>query len=229
MKKINVIGITAVVILFLVSTSCQDAVVNNIREVTVPDSIPDSISTKKVGFELVQIKGLSNFVVWINDEPLTEEQFDAIDLPFNWRKNQPREGEPDGGKFYRSPDATEDGVFTKEEHFGYQWKFNAKVVDMNVDLPDNDDGLLAGRNIAKYHQVRFNAGRTIYVLISPDGKEYIRISRDANRTIDEAIIPSSWQIKERVLTEELILDLPNPTLNIRAENNQDSFQGPVEL
>ena len=67
MKKINVIGITAVVILFLVSTSCQDAVVNNIREVTVPDSIPDSTSTKKVGFELVQIKGLSNFVVWIND------------------------------------------------------------------------------------------------------------------------------------------------------------------
>lgn len=67
MKKINVIGITAVVILFLISTSCQDAVVNNISEVTVTDSIPDSTSTKKVGFELVQIKGLSNFVVWIND------------------------------------------------------------------------------------------------------------------------------------------------------------------
>lgn len=228
MKK-YLLAIIAVSTLFFALTSSQDNVINNISEVPETDNMPDSTSTKRVGFELVQVKGLSNIVIWINDESLTEEEFNAIDLPFNWRKNQPREGEPDGGKFHRSPDATEDSVFTTEEHFGYQWVFNAKIVKRNVDLPDNNDDLLVGRSIAKYHQVRFNAGRTIYVLISPEGEEYIRISRDANRTTDEAIIPSSWQIEERVLTEELVLDLPNPTLNIRAENNQDSFQGPVEL
>ena len=29
--------------------------------------------------------------------------------------------------------------------------------------------------------------------------------------------------------EDLTIDLPNPTLNIRAENNQDSFQGPGDF
>jgi hypothetical protein len=77
--------------------------------------------------------------------------------------------------------------------------------------------------------VSFNAGKTLYILISPNGEEYIRVSRDANRTTDIPIIPVSWQIEERLLNEDLTIDLPNPTLNIRAENNQDSFQGPVTL
>ena len=80
-----------------------------------------------------------------------------------------------------------------------------------------------------FHEVMFEAGRTISVLISPNGEEYILISRDANRTTDIPLIPPTWQIEERVISEELTLELPNPTLNIRAENNQDSWQGPVDL
>jgi hypothetical protein len=185
--------------------------------------------TKRIGFELVEIVTTDSVRVWMNDEPLTQIQFDSIQLTAEWRKNEPREGDPDGSVFPRSPDADEDGVFTIEEHFGYQWLFNAQIVQQNVPLPDNDDALLNGRYIAKYHQVKFNAGKTLYVLVSPDGEEYIRVSRDANRTADIPIIPVSWQIEERLLNEDLTIDLPNPTLNIRAENNQDSFQGPVTL
>ncbi|MEL6252072.1 MAG: hypothetical protein AAFR87_08685 [Bacteroidota bacterium] len=184
---------------------------------------------ERVGFELVEIASFSNFLVWINEEPLTQAQFDSIDLSFNWTKNQPREGEPDGGRFLRSPDAAAEGVFTSAEHFGFRWLFNAQIVEQNVPLPDNEEGLLTGRNIAKYHEVKFHAGRTIYVLVSPEGEEYIRISRDAYRTIETAEIPASWRIEERVLEKELNIELPNPTLNIRSENNQDSFQGPVDL
>ena len=97
------------------------------------------------------------------------------------------------------------------------------------ELPENEELLLAGRYIAKYHQVKFNRGRTVHLLIAPDGSKYIRISRDANRTTDTPIIPESWQIIQQELTEDLVLELPNPTLNIRADNNQDSFQGPVEF
>ena len=190
----------------------------------VDDVVPED---ERVGFELVEIIPFTKIMVWMNDEPLSQEEFDSIQIPINWRKNEPREGDPDGSTFFRSPDASEDGEFTKEEHFGYQWLFNAQIIQQNVPLPNNADGFLTGRYIAKYHQVQFKAGKTLYVLISPDGEEYVRISRDVNRTTDTPMIPDTWQIEERVISSNLTIDLPNPTLNIRAENNQDSFQGPV--
>ena len=98
---------------------------------------------------------------------------------------------------------------------------------MDVDLPQ-DEGLLVGRSIAKYHGVKFNAGRTLSILTSPDGEQYVRISRDAGRTTDVPTIPSAWQLLEIEITEELSFDLPNPTLNIRADN-EDSWQGPISF
>ena len=183
----------------------------------------------RVGFELVQIVSADSILVWTNSDMLTQEQFDAIELTSSWVKNEPREGMPNYARFLRSPDATQEGEFTTAEHFGYNWLFNAQVVENDVALPDNNQGLLTGRYIAKYHEVTFNAGRTLSVLISPEGEEYILISRDANRLTDTPIIPDNWQLEEQVISEELILELSNPTLNIRAENNQDSFQGPIEL
>jgi hypothetical protein len=183
----------------------------------------------RIGFELVNIISPDSILVWTNEDILTQEQFDSIQLPSSWTKNEPREGMPNFARFLRSPDASQDGDFTTAEHFGYNWLFNAIVIENNVPLPSNDQGLLTGRYIGKYHEVTFNAGRTISVLISPNGEEYILISRDANRTTDIPLIPPTWQIEERVISEELTLELPNPTLNIRAENNQDSWQGPVDL
>lgn len=183
----------------------------------------------RVGFELVEIVSLDSILVWINEDILTQKQFDSIQLPSSWRKNEPREGVPNFARFLRSPDASREGDFTTAEHFGYNWLFNAQVVDNNVPLPSNDEGLLTGRYIAKFHEVSFDAGRTISILISPDGEEYILISRDAYRSFDTPIIPDTWQIEERFISEELTIELPNPTLNIRAENNQDSWQGPIDL
>ncbi len=183
----------------------------------------------RIGYELVNIISLDSILVWTNEDILTQEQFDSIQLPTSWIKNEPREGMPNFGQFLRSPDASQEGDFTTAEHFGYNWLFNAQVIENNVPLPSNDEALLTGRYIAKFHEVTFDAGRTLSVLISPDGEEYILISRDANRTTDIPIIPDDWQIEERLITEALTLELPNPTLNIRAENNQDSWQGPVNF
>lgn len=181
----------------------------------------------RIGFELIEILSQDSILVWINDEPLSQEAFDSIQTTAEWRKNEPRTGDPDGAVFLRSPNATADGEFTRRELFGYQWLFNAQIIEQNVPLPSNEASLLNGRYIAKYHRVQFNAGKTLFVLISPDGEEYVRISRDANRTTDVPVIPDTWRLEERMINENLSIDLPNPTLNIRAENNQDSFQGPV--
>lgn len=211
--------------LFLITTtifSCD----NEDDAYTTEDLVNDEV---RVGFELAQIVSIDSILVWKNSDMLTQEEFDAIEITSSWRKNEPREGIPNFSRFLRSPDAIQEGDFTTTEHFGYNWLFNAQVVENNVALPDNNQGLLTGRYIAKYHEVTFNAGSILSVLISPDGKEYILISRDVNRLTDVPIIPDNWQLEERVISEEVTLELPNPTLNIRAENNQDSWQGPVDL
>ena len=219
----NLLYLSLIAAAFIVFISCEKDEDNSISEEETPTE------KKRIGFELVQIVSFDSILVWANAEPLTQEEFDSIQITSGWQKNEPREGMPDSAQFLRSPDANEDGVFTTAEHFGYQWMFNAQIVDMNVEIPENEEGLLTGRYIAKYHQVTFKAGRTLSILISPQGEEYVLISRDANRITDIPVIPNSWQIEERVINQNLTFDLPNPTLNIRAENNQDSWQGPITL
>ena len=181
-------------------------------------------SGAKVGFEILQIVSPEEIVVWLGLD-ITLEAFNALELPQGWIKNQPREGDADMGAFARSPNASAEGEFTEAEHFGYSWRHNATIVDLDVELPDGE-GLLAGRLISKFHEIGFNAGKTLNFLISPEGERYVRVSRDADRTSNLPTIPSSWSLVEEVITEDLILQLPNPTLNIRTDN-EDSFQGPI--
>jgi hypothetical protein len=178
----------------------------------------------QVGFEIVEIRSQNEFIVWLNLDGMTLEEFEAIELPNGWMKNEPREPDASGGEFSRSPDAPEDGVFTEVMHFGHLWQHNATVVETGIAM--DEEGLLSASRIAKYHTVRFDAGKTIYVLVSPEGDSYIRISRDAGRTQEFPTIPGGWQYGSQVLDEDLVIPLPNPTLNIRADN-EDSFQGPL--
>jgi hypothetical protein len=178
----------------------------------------------KVGFEILQVVSQSEIIVWLGRE-ITREAFDALELPpQSWFKNQPRETDPDAGAFARSPNALADGEFTDEEHFGHLWRHNATIIESNTPL--DEQGLLRLNRIEKFHTVTFFEGRTLKILISPEGEQYVRISRDADRLSDQPTLPSSWQLVDYVTPEELILQLPNPTSNIRADN-EDSFQGPI--
>ena len=187
------------------------------------DDDDDDEDEPKVGFEIMQIKSLNEIIVWVSTE-LTIEEFEAIDLPFGWFKNQPRETDPDGGSFARSPDATTDGEFTYEEHFGHEWMHNATVIQFNTQL--DEDGLLRLNRVAKYHTVIFFAGKTLKVLVSPEGTKYVRISRDVNRESEVPTLPTGWSLVDYVTPVELTIELPNPTDNIRCDN-EDSFQGPI--
>jgi len=53
---------------------------------------------KRVGYELLQIQDDGTIWAWIAND-MTQEQFDALELPSGWLKNQPREGVPDTSKF----------------------------------------------------------------------------------------------------------------------------------
>jgi hypothetical protein len=183
------------------------------------------IEEPKIGYEILQVVSPSEILVWYTSD-ITQEDFDAIDLPVGWMKNTPREADADSGRFARSPDAETDGDFTFRDHFGYNWRHQATVVDPRVRL--DEERLLSGARVAKYHELTFKTGRTFVALVSPALETYIRVSRDAGRSTDIPTLPAGWKLEEHELTEDLVVQLPNPTLVIRTDN-EDSFQGPVMI
>ncbi|MEL7209193.1 MAG: hypothetical protein AAGK32_13335 [Actinomycetota bacterium] len=182
------------------------------------------------GFEILDRREDGTLVVWLS-VAITEEEFDALELPPNWVKNQPRgDGEggdsgagPDEGVFCGSPGST-DGEVVITEHFGHEWAHVATIVEVGVPL--DEEGLLLGNRVAKEHEITYFAGSTVPVLISPDGEAYPLVSRDARRTTDASPIPAGWTVVDHTFTEDYTTRLPNPILNIRVQN-QDSYQGPV--
>jgi hypothetical protein len=219
----------------------QGAVDSSVDSAATPDSAaapdtaaaPDSASTSdlakdaeepKVGFEILELKLNGHIIAWAGLSKMTQADFNAIQLPFGWLKNQPREMVTDGGTFAKSPDASKDGEFTDKKLFGYDWRHVATITEANKQL--DKDGLLRGNTIAKYHTVSYNAGRSVPILVSDKGEQYALITRDANRKTDTHPLPSGWKLSKYQTKAKLEIKLPNPILNIRAKN-EDSYQGPI--
>jgi len=119
----------------------------------------------------------------------------------------------------------EDGDFLVEEFFGFNWLHAATVVEPAAPLDEN--GLLIVTSVRKYHEVTYNAGSTLVLLVAPSGDVYFRIGRDADRVSDQPTIPSLWRLVEYTTPEKLVIELFEGNLVIRTDN-QDSFQGPVQ-
>ena len=190
------------------------------------DSPTSQEKESRVGFEILEIQSPTSIRAWISPE-ITFEEFEALEVDPGWIKNQPRESEecgPDEGRFIKSPDSTEDGDILTEEFYGFNWFHSATVTETNISL--DDEGLLNGNMVRKFHELTYNAGSCLVLLISPEGDVYFRIGRDANRVSDEPPIPNLWRLEEYTTPEKLVIELFEENLVIRTDN-EDSFQGPV--
>ncbi len=183
---------------------------------------------QRIGYEVLEVQSPSSIRAWISTD-IGREEFDALEVPRGWFKNQPRESaecSPDAGRFIKSPDAEVDGDILEEAFFGFSWFHSATVTRTGVPL--DDGGLLSGSMVRKYHELTFNKGSCLVLLISPRGEVYFRIGRDANRVSDEPAIPNLWRLEEYVAEQKLVFELFDENLVIRTDN-QDSFQGPVAI
>lgn len=170
-----------------------------------------------------EIYDLTTGTVW-GTPFLTPEEFDALELPEGWAKNQVREPALSDSAFLRSPGCANDGEFTEEELFGVEFQH---VVDfVGAPMMYDEQGLLNGSQVFKYHQIGYASGQTISILADPDGARHILVSRDAARASDTPSVPSGWTLDSYTLAEDLTIDLFGTIDNIRADN-QDSFQGPI--
>ncbi|MEO0424693.1 MAG: hypothetical protein AAF184_20315 [Pseudomonadota bacterium] len=182
---------------------------------------PTTTLAQNVGFEILELTP-EGLITWINFE-LTEAQFDAIELPPGWFKNEPREGDPDASQFLSSPDLPE-GEFRGDTLFGYDWTHVATVIDFGLTF--DEQGLLSGSIVNKRHEIVYFADHIVTMLISPEGDVYPRVSRDLNRPTDDPTVPAGWRLVEYPIERDQVLRLPDQTVVIRADN-EDSFQGPV--
>jgi len=194
------------------------------------DSQDDPEPEERLGFEILEVQSFNSIRAWISPQ-ITLEEFQALELPEGWIKNQVREsGEdvtrPDSVRFVKSPDSVEDGDILVENLFGFDWFHAATVIEPRRQL--DDEGLLIGTTVRKFHELIFNAGSTLVLLVSPEGLIYFRIGRDANRVSDQPSIPNLWQLLDYTTTDRLVIELFGETTVIRADN-EDSFQGPIVI
>ncbi|MEO1253353.1 MAG: hypothetical protein AAFY41_00525, partial [Bacteroidota bacterium] len=173
-------------------------------------------------YEILQIVSETEIIAWANIDDITQAEFDALVLPEGWSKNQPRVTLWDGGEFASSP-GQEDGILIEEEIFGFQWRHVATV---GGAYPIDPESILVGSDVFKHHTVFYNQGSTVRLVVNPEGETYLFATRDLNRPSDIPTLPEGWRHTEFTTEADIQLQLPNPTVNIRADN-QDSFQGPI--
>lgn len=193
-----------------------------------PEPEPEPEEEGPAGFEILEPQPDGTFRAWVSPA-ISRDEFAALELPDGWIKNQPREAGvdgPDASRFLRSPDGLEEGDLLVEVMFGFPWLHVATVVEQAVPL--DEDGLLLVTSVRKYHEITYNAGSTLVLLVAPSGDVYFRIGRDADRVSDQPTIPSQWRLVEYTTQESLVLELFNGNEVIRTDN-EDSFQGPVEI
>jgi len=191
-----------------------------------PNAATTEEASERVGFEILEIQSPTSVRAWISPD-ITFDEFDALEVPQGWLKNQPRESAEcgaDAGRFLKSPESTMDGEILQQEFFGFNWFHAATVTKMNIPL--DDEGLLTGTTVRKFHELTYNAGSCLVLLISPEGDVYFRVGRDAGRVSDEPTIPNLWRLFEYTTPDQLVIELFEENVVIRTDN-QDSFQGPV--
>jgi len=225
-KKNRSIVFVFIIILSFVLFGCADKInVQTTFEDPTPSGIHDrnSSTDKHVGFEVIQLQSRNSLRAWISND-ISREEFSELNLPLGWFKNQPREAMVDGSRFYKSPFTETNGEFLIGEAFGFNWWHSATVIKTNISL-DNENLLVASK-VHKYHEIRFYAGSTLTILLSPTKEPYVLISRDADRKQESPTIPTNWKLIEYITPDDLVFMLPEEVLVIRTDN-EDSFQGPV--
>lgn len=172
--------------------------------------------------------------VWLAQEPLTIERFDALELPEGFVRSGIGESVADVAYFGRSPGADDDGPLETMQVGGVRF---ARVARPGEPEPGFRGVLVLP--VEKFHRVLFAAGRTIEVMDCGDGADYVPLVANARmpgappgdpgRSAVPRALPGGWSVRTLTLDADLLVDLPCPTRAVFFFRRGESFQGPVRL
>lgn len=119
----------------------------------------------------MEILDASTQEVWQTLQVVTLEDHRALDVGDAFRKVGIASGAMDASYFRRSPGADADGPMRTMEFGGHTWSYCARP-----ELPPTQ---VAGEKgpmrlpVDKHHTLIFDAGRSLPVLRTPDGDDYV--------------------------------------------------------
>jgi len=175
----------------------------------------------------MEITRLDNRTVWLCQQPVSYEEGKSLALPEGFAITGIGEAAHDAAFFPRSPDAATDGPLETIKVGKYIFSKVAKPGKPETGFRD-----VLVLPVYKYHKVLFKAGRTIEILMMEDGKDYVPnvygIKAMFGKTPKERILPDDWSIREITLTEDLILEIPNPA-RVCFFKTGSGFHGPVKI
>lgn len=108
------------------------------------------------------------------------------------------------------------------------------VVDLGTGLPDRRPYIPV--SVRRDTEFGFEAGRTIYEVVAPDGETYVMQSYslevDPNLTVDQLAglgsrlqLPEGWRFVTRTLTEELVVEDVDGVATVLQDELRNSYQG----
>jgi len=175
----------------------------------------------------MEITDVANRTVWLCQEPISYEKGQGLSMPEGFMINGIGESAHDAAFFPRSPEASEDGPLETKQVGEYIFSKVAKPG--KIESGFTDVLVLA---VNKYHRVLFKKGRSIEVLTTEDGKDYVpnvyaMKGMFANEP-KERVLPEEWSIRTISLKKDVVLDIPNPA-RVCFFKTGSGFHGPINL
>lgn len=169
-------------------------------------------------------------LVWLNQSPMTRQEFLDLELPEGFLKTGIGESVADAAYFSRSPGAAEDGPLRAMEIGRFRFCLVARPGAPEMPAP----GVFV-LDVEKHHHLLYRAGTTIEVMSFGDGADYVPLVRHAVMAGKRAdgparprVLPEGWSVRTVTLDRDLVVDLPCPT-RVSFFASGDSFQGPLRL
>jgi hypothetical protein len=179
----------------------------------------------RVGYELLDI---GRREVWLTPH-FTPEEYKVFSFPihwFLWFKNDPRKGMASSGRFLQSPGCNNTGQYSYMKVFDKNF---LKVVELKKFIRKVDDqGLIRGVELEKYHELVYEAGRSTSILHNPNNERFILVARTSPNPQRPPTVPQGWIINTHILKSDIKINLSGRVIVLHMDN-KDSYQGPLPV
>jgi hypothetical protein len=169
----------------------------------------------------MEVFDLSTGEVWLQQAPITQEEFAAFKPEPPYVKSGIGKSAMDFAHFTRSPGAKEDGPLETRVIGGRTLARVAKPLDFR--------GLARGDaptrlQVNKYHRIGFEAGTRVCLAQLPDGQLYVQ--QTVAPGPERIAPPADWNMFEFVAPERWWVYLDSP-VTVWFFRNLSSFMGPL--
>ena len=181
-----------------------------------------------------EVLEVSTRTVWQSVEPISREEFAALNLPVGVVAVGIGCGVMDTHYFRQSPNAAAPGPMRDRIIEGHRFVHcaNPPAAGPEKPIPNGPVRLM----VEKHHTIIFEAGRDLSIIRSKTGADFIQVisaSPEGGGLLqghaveaDHFELPSGWQLRSVPVTKRTTIDLPNPT-EAWFFANGSSFQGPI--